>query len=526
MSVMGMGVLAYCATFVALMICAAGQTVHGYLRVVHSTSRARTLTIVYESALLLHIVLMAALALSYAAGNPDGGASFLYFDIPLQPALWANVAVAFIAAYAALAGIGFDDTVDASGDVGWMPAVDAVVVLMCTPLLASLLGDSWSIVVLADAAYFVFRTAYLLLVDKRLRHRAVSSLAIAEAMKLLPEGLLYADAHGRTLVANDAMRHCLSALGLSTDFGEVDDLWKTLNGLAKGDRAVSVVETVERDQGDWVLLRVAPHEVRLFSFEGLGFEQDRSYPSARPLEDDSNLLGESKRLLGAEARIRVIAYDMTAEVEMMQALDHANADLAASQQELQKSFETVQEAAENEAMLRMRGRVHDVIGQRLSMLHRALEDEDVSDEKLEQLKPLLNGILDDLSDGVHIDPADELEATVNAFALTGVEVTVQGALPGDKATAKLFADCIREGATNAVKHAHATHVMVTCDDSSLTIEDDGTSSVETVEEGTGLGNMRRAVEAAGGTLVVDPNPFTLRISLGLVMRTGLRRQIG
>ena len=43
MSVMGMGVLAYCATFVALMICAAGQTVHGYLRVVHSTSRARAL---------------------------------------------------------------------------------------------------------------------------------------------------------------------------------------------------------------------------------------------------------------------------------------------------------------------------------------------------------------------------------------------------------------------------------------------------------------------------------------------------
>lgn len=514
MSVMGMGVMAYCVIFVVLMICAAGQTVHGYLRVVHSTTNSRTLTIVYEGALLLHIALMAALALSYSAGHINGGVSFLYFDIPLQPALWANVVIAFVAAYAALAGIGFDEAIDAAGDVGWMPAVDSIIVLMCTPVFMGLLGDSWSIVVLIDAAYFVFRTAFLLVIDKRLRHRAVSSLAIAEAMKLLPEGLLYADAHGRTLVANDAMRHCLSALGLSTDFGEVDDLWKKLNELAKGDRAISVIETVDHDQGDWILLRVAPHEVRLFSFEGLGFEQDRSYPSARPLEDDSSSLGESKRLLGAEARMRVIAYDMTAEVEMMQALDRANADLAVSQQELQESLETVQEAAENEAMLRMRGRVHDVIGQRLSMLHRALEDEDVSDEKLEQLKPLLNGILDDLSAGVHIDPADELEATVNAFALTGVEVKVQGSLPEDRARAKLFADCIREGATNAVKHAHATHVMVACDDASLTIEDDGASSDEAVEEGTGLGNMRRAVEAAGGTLVIDPNPFTLRVSLG------------
>ena len=115
-----------------------------------------------------------------------------------------------------------------------------------------------------------------------------------------------------------------------------------------------------------------------------------------------------------------------------------------------------------------------------------------------------DGLFDEL--GRDVPGVAELALEVNVLETDDVGI--------DGLAAKLFADCIREGATNAVKHAHATHVMVTCDDFSLTIEDDGTSSVETVEEGTGLGNMRRAVEAAGGTLVVDPNPFTLRISLG------------
>ena len=133
MSVMGMGVMAYCVIFVVLMICAAGQTVHGYLRVVHSTTNSRTLTIVYEGALLLHIALMAALALSCSAGHINGGVSFLYFDIPLQPALWANVVIAFVAAYAALAGIGFDDIHQLSYRRAGSPPYSGVRLRPCAP---------------------------------------------------------------------------------------------------------------------------------------------------------------------------------------------------------------------------------------------------------------------------------------------------------------------------------------------------------------------------------------------------------
>ena len=504
--------LALCVVFIALIACATGQAVHGYLHILHSSTRSRTTATVYESALLLHLMLMASFALGYAGETPGTQIHFLYLGSPLQPALWVNVAVAIVAGYTALAGFE-DEDLPANMDVSWIPAADALIALICIPPVANVLGDSWPLVLYIDAAYFLFRTVYALFADKQMRHKLVSPLSIAEAMKLLPEGLLYADKHGRTLVANDAMRHCLSALGLSTDFGRVDDLWALLNERAAGDHAVPVAETVEWERGNWVLLRIGPHEVRLFSFEGLGFEQDLNYPSAKSLDEESAIQGESRRLLGAEARMRVIAYDMTSEVEIMQEIDRTNAELADSQRELQESMLTVQEAAENEAMLRMRGRVHDVIGQRLSMLHRALEDKDLSDEKLDQLKPLLNGILDDLSDGVRVEPADELSATVAAFALTGVDVRIDGALPDDEQTAKLFVDCIREGTTNAVKHAHATLVNVKCSSNSLSITNDGATPDSDIVEGTGLANMRRAVEAAGGTLSISPSPFTLDIAI-------------
>ena len=511
----GTNSLALCLVFAVLLLCSGGQAIHGYLRIVHANPRTRKLAAIYESSLLVHMMLMGAFALGSINCLTEPMLHFIYASIPLQPALWVNVAIAIVAVYATLAGIEEDEMPAGVDDPSWMPAVDAMLVLLCTPPATWLLGQAWAFVLYMDAAYFLFRTIYVLIVDKRVRRRMVSSLSIAEAVKLLPEGILYADQHGRTIIANDTMRHCLSAVGLSTDFGRVDDLWTKLNELAQGAFAAPVSDPVDLEPGSWVILQIAPEEVRLFSFEGEGFDQDRAYPSARPLETGKVARNESKYLLGGEVRTRVIAYDVTRQIEILREIDRTNAELVASQISLQSSMDTVQEAAENEAMLRMRGRVHDVIGQRLSMLHRALEDEDVSDETLDQLKPLLNGILDDLAASSEIDPSDELEASVNAFSLTGVNVVIEGSLPDDQAIAKLFVDCIREGATNAVKHAHAARVDVTIGEHQLEIRNDGTLPDGPVIEGTGLRHMRQVVTSLGGTLDIesDQAPFTRRVTV-------------
>ncbi len=120
----------------------------------------------------------------------------------------------------------------------------------------------------------------------------------------------------------------------------------------------------------------------------------------------------------------------------------------------------LKKVADNAAYLRMRARVHDVIGQRLSILHRYLEEGRLDDESLEQIDPLLRSIAADLRSGGASEPAEQLGDIVHAFGLVSVQIDVEGALPEDARVAAAFLQIIREASTNATKHAQAHRVHV------------------------------------------------------------------
>ena len=501
--------IAYAASALFLF-CLSGQVLHGYLRYMHSNPRSRWLVALYEGALFAHVGLMATFSMASIRLGSGTGITMPIDALPLAAILWGNVAIAIAVGYVALSDI--DDTGD-SDDIFWMLPTEVVLACLCTPLALSLLGEIGAVVLGADAAYFAFRIVFLLIRDRKARRKIVSPLALSEALKRLPEGILYASESGRTIVANDTMSHLLASLGIPTDSARPEKLWNLLSEKSNSPEMSVSAGNALREPGSWIVLRVNRREVRLFSFEGAGFGADRHYPAARPITDSPHLDEMARAALGSSLHSRIIAYDVTEEIEILEQIEQTNAELAASQQELIASAEAAREAAENEAMLKMRGRVHDVIGQRLSLLHRALEDNAISDEELALLKPLITSILDDLMAGTRIEPADELAATIDAFALSGIAVHVDGSLPEDEAYAKLFADCIREATTNAVKHARTRNVNVVIHGLSLDIENDGMPPTWPIEEGTGLTNMRRAVETAGGTLEITPSPFTLHVRM-------------
>ena len=498
------------AVLVALLACEVMQVIHGYLRVMHSNQQSQRLVVVYEACLFAHIVLMSSFACASLSVEKSLFTSIVNLPSPFVFLLWANAVLAVVVAYASIAG--FED-IEGPESIDWMPDVETLLLFCCTPVVLSVLGDLRFAVIAVDAAYFLFRSAFLLVLDRKSRRTIVSPLSINEALKKLPEGILYANGDGRTIVTNDAMRHCLAELGITGEKANARNLWAALGEQAEAGRGVQVSPEFAERPGAWTILRIADDEVRIFSFEGAEFDEACRYHSAPRLETDPPQDEIARNLLGQVPETRVIAYDVTEIVRVFEEIEHTNAELEASQEELRASMETVREAAENQAMLRMRGRVHDVIGQRLSMLHRSLEDNAISDEQLDQLKPLLSGILDDLATDTRVDAADQLEATVNAFALTGVTVSVDGALPADETQAKIVADCIREAATNAVKHALARNVNARIDGASVTITNDGQQPSEPIRESTGLTNMRRTVESAGGTLEITLRPFTLHIEL-------------
>lgn len=503
------------AALVTFTLCSGGQAVHSYLRSVGNSPDNRPLIIAYEGAILVHLLLMTLFVFEAMQGSSTPVLHLPGFAIPFMPLLWLNAGVVAITVYTTIVSPGEGDVLEQPLSLRWMAPIESALACACLPTSMLVAGEHWIIVLYIDAIYYGFRTTFLLTLGVRIRARTVTQLSVIEALKSMPEGMLYADDEGRTLLANDAMRHCLSALGLPTDFARVDELWHLLEEKASGDNAVDVVRKLQSGNEPWLFLQIAPDEIRLFSFEGPGQRNELRYPSARTLEDDLTYLYAGKGLLGPLPNMRIFAYDVTQEAQTLQAIELANNELAAQQDELRASMETVREAAENEAMLRMRGRVHDIIGQRLSMVHRALEDNAISDEELDRLKPLLKGILDDLAAETTIEPSEELAATVAAFALTGVTVTVEGDLPDDPVRAKVFADCVRESCTNAVKHARSTHVHVSLSPESVSASNDGPLPTLPIHESTGLTNMRRAAASIGATLTIDAlePPFTIRLTM-------------
>jgi glucose-6-phosphate-specific signal transduction histidine kinase len=162
-------------------------------------------------------------------------------------------------------------------------------------------------------------------------------------------------------------------------------------------------------------------------------------------------------------------------------------------------------------------RAHDIIGQRLTVLLRMLQNRDNLDYG--SLTSLSKGLLEELKEEeIETKAEDELKKIQQIFNIIGVEVIFQGQLPHDEEDAQLFVDIIREGTANAVRHGFATQVKVEAEESegsyNLVVANIGYTRDEPITLGSGLKAMRKKVNDQGGSLEIIHYPvFTLAVCL-------------
>ncbi len=472
---------------VVFALAACLQTIHVPLIVSRRSSYNRKVICAYEASLVVHLV-VSALILFASSGS--------YLVAPLDVCaramggvLWLNAA---IFAYGVVLMVRYRRPV---------MLVELLLVVAVTPPVVFAMGSAWTVILIAEGAFFLFRSIAALLMDVRNRQEDITAFSTIETINVIPVGILYLDSRGRPLLMNRCMRKNLVELHMPTDLGDMSGTWNDLRklGMQMPESSRNRVRiNLDRFGEARAVIEISPAEIRLFV-------HDEVMVSGRSFE-------------------RIIGLDVTECAHAHDRLAHANRLLELAGQELQAQIEEVKKVADNAAYLRMRARVHDVIGQRLSILHRYLEEGRLDDESLEQIDPLLRSISDDLRSGGDSEPAEQLGDIVHAFGLVSVQIDVEGALPEDARVAAAFLQIIREASTNATKHAQAHQVHVHlwqeesngCDIARMTISNDGAPAPVSYREGTGIPGMRHVAQNLGGSLEVHAAPpFTLTVSIPL-----------
>ena len=448
------------ALLALFMACSALQTMClGYL-VLRSRSHHQPWRIAYEIGMLLSLVLSAALcwALAMQASTLALVANGLCLN--LVPLTTLNPLVALVGLVAAW------------HERNVRVAISTLPLYVVAPYAIDLVSTAWSWALVLACLFYVGRTTFLLLEEQRHRSNGLSAFCTIEAIDKLPEGALCYDQAGFIVLLNETMRNCLKDLGIQADLASGHAIYQQLEALSQSAEIPGI------SYGKNLRICLPSGETRLFV--------------------------RSTAVFNEQPHTLLLALNITEEERLTLRLADINRQLSKTHDNLRNALETGTKVAENDPLLYLHSRVHDIIGQRLSILHRYLEDGDLSDESFARIYPLLNTILDDLEDDSFANARSDLYSIVHAFAMINVDINVTGTLPPNNAIAAAFVQVIREASTNAVKHAQATEVTVrlatTKAHYDLTVSNNGAPFTGTLRQGSGLPGMARAIMSQGGSL--------------------------
>lgn len=204
-----------------------------------------------------------------------------------------------------------------------------------------------------------------------------------------------------------------------------------------------------------------------------------------------------------QSKTQIYAFDITKEYLTTTEIENKQNELKTKQTEILQMIENLDEIERQREVLSLKSKLHDIIGQRLFILHHIL---DVIDEKtfdLNSVKSLLKTMLDEI-DNEDISEAQNLQnSIVTAFEMIGFNIEISGEIPKETPKAKALVKIIRECATNAIRHANTTKLFVNISNNKIEISDNGKKQNTSFIERTGIKGMRLNAKTLGGELIIS-----------------------
>lgn len=180
------------------------------------------------------------------------------------------------------------------------------------------------------------------------------------------------------------------------------------------------------------------------------------------------------------------------------------------------SIDNIEELEKEKNLLKLKNKYHDILGQNLSILQQYLNKENITQENFEEIKFMIQKMFIDIEDTD--DTNANLENLIKIHKKNGTDIIIDGKLPQNKETAKVFFEIIREATTNAIRHAGSSKVFVnikeTLEETYMIITNDGRKPNEFITENQGIKDMRRKVKKLGGMFYISTVPeFSVNISI-------------
>lgn len=204
-----------------------------------------------------------------------------------------------------------------------------------------------------------------------------------------------------------------------------------------------------------------------------------------------------------QSKTQIYAFDITKEYLTTTEIENKQNELKTKQTEILQIIENLDEIERQREVLSLKSKLHDIIGQRLFILHHIL---DVIDEKtfdLNSVKSLLKTMLDEIDNEDISEAQNSQNSIVTAFEMIGFNIEISGEIPKETPKAKALVKIIRECATNAIRHANATKLFVNISNNKIEISDNGKKQNTSFIEGTGIKGMRLNAETLGGELIIS-----------------------
>ena len=345
-----------------------------------------------------------------------------------------------------------------------------MVLIPLLPEFDDLFGRYYIIYFVYVSLFIASRNILLFIYNIKKYGSRINQFSIKETLDGLPLGIIITDYDKRIIFINETMNKILNYNKISSRI-KTELIWKEIKSL------------------DNVFLNP---NLALLSY------QDKYYMFS--FDKIINIDGEY---------YQIKCSDITGEYNILEEIKEKNKHLKEQGEELRQYISKLEDIEREKSLLRIKSKVHDVLAQRLSIIHQFL-DNNSNIIKIDELKKLIEEMFDDITSN-DIEADSMIEGITASFGMIGMEIVFDGDFSNIKEINSVL-KIIREAATNALRHGQASKLFVEKRESKIIITNNGIEPSE-LKFGTGLKGMKFIAEESGFSLDIYKDPFRIVISL-------------